>query len=207
MNENQNTQEVVEKNGVDVDAQPQQQQEKTFTYTQSELDKMFETRLARQEKRLNAEFEKRLNELSDAQKLAQMGEKEKAEFEFNKRLQDLEARERALQEKEDAYNKAQYKQEIQRQLDEAGLPDISDSLIHLEAEVVKSQIDAMKQAFDAKVNSSIESKLKQTTTPQESTKQAKQLLTREQIEAMSPQEYRANRDLVNESLKALRGQN
>ena len=206
MNENQNTQEVVEKNDVNMDAQPEQPKEKTFTYTQSELDKMFETRLARQEKRLNAEFEKRLNQLSDAQKLQNMNEQEKAEFEFNKRLQDLEAREQALQAKEDAYNKTLYKQEIQRQLNEAGLPDISESLIHLEAEVVKAQIDAMKQAFDAKVNSSIESKLKQTTTPQESMKQAKQLLTKEQIDSMSPQEYRANRDLINESLKALRGQ-
>lgn len=188
---------------VEVQSTQETQVQEEKMLTQSQVNDIVEKRLKRERER----FEKQLRELSDAQKLAQMGEKEKAEFEFNKRLQDLEARERALQEKEDAYNKAQYKQEIQRQLDEAGLPDISDSLIHLEAEVVKSQIDAMKQAFDAKVNSSIESKLKQTTTPQESTKQAKQLLTREQIEAMSPQEYRANRDLVNESLKALRGQN
>lgn len=179
----------------------QVQEEKMLT--QSQVNDIVEKRLKRERER----FDKQLKELSDAQKLQNMNEQEKQEFEYQRRIEELEAREKALLEKEDAYNKAQYKIEIQKMLNEAGLPDISDSLIHLEAEVVKGQIDAMKQAFDAKVNSSIESKLKQTTTPQEPTKQAKQLLTREQIENMSPQEYRANRDLINESLKAMRGQN
>ena len=184
-----------------------QQETKTLTFSQEEFDKLIGDRLAKQQRKLENQFNKQLKELSDAQKLQNMNEQEKQEFEYQRRIEELEAREKALLEKEDAYNKAQYKIEIQKMLNEAGLPDISDSLIHLEAEVVKSQIDAMKQAFDAKVNSSIESKLKQTTTPQEPTKQAKQLLTREQIENMSPQEYRANRDLINESLKAMRGQN
>lgn len=183
------------------------QETKTLTFSQEEFDKLIGDRLAKQQRKLENQFNKQLKELSDAQKLQNMNEQEKQEFEYQRRIEELEAREKALLEKEDAYNKAQYKIEIQKMLNEAGLPDISDSLIHLEAEVVKSQIDAMKQAFDAKVNSSIESKLKQTTTPQEPTKQAKQLLTREQIENMSPQEYRANRDLINESLKAMRGQN
>lgn len=184
-----------------------QQETKTLTFSQEEFDKLIGDRLAKQQRKLENQFNKQLKELSDAQKLQNMNEQEKQEFEYQRRIEELEAREKALMEKETAYNKAQYKIEIQKMLNEAGLPDISDSLIHLEAEVVKSQIDAMKQAFDAKVNSSIESKLKQTTTPQEPTKQAKQLLTREQIENMSPQEYRANRDLINESLKAMRGQN
>ena len=87
MNEQQNTtQQVVEnQNGVEVDAQqPQQQEEKTFTYTQSELDKMFETRLARQEKRLNAEFERKMQELDEASKLARMSEEERREHDYNK---------------------------------------------------------------------------------------------------------------------------
>ena len=203
--ENQQTQQVVEnQNGVQVDAQqPQQQEEKTFTYTQSELDKMFETRLARQEKRLNAEFEKRLNELSEAQKLQAMSEEERKEHEYAKRLEELVNREKALTEKENAYNKAQYKQEIQRQLNEAGLPDISDTLVGLEAEVVKAQIDTMKQTFDAKINESIQAKIQNSVSTPTVPQKEVQLLTLDQIKALTPTEMAQNKELVQKSLQAL----
>ena len=203
--ENQQTQQVVEnQNGVQVDAQqPQQQEEKTFTYTQSELDKMFETRLARQEKRLNAEFEKRLNELSEAQKLQAMSEEERKEHEYAKRLEELTNREKALQEKENAYNKQQYKAEIQRQLNEAGLPDISDTLVGLEAEVVKAQINTMKQSFEAQINASIQAKIQNSVSTPTVPQKEVQLLTLDQIKALSATEMAQNKELVQKSLQAL----
>ena len=182
----------------------QVQEEPKLSMTQKELDDLISKRLSRQEKKLNEQFEKRLNEMSEAQKLAQMSEEERKEHDYTKRLDELVAREKAIQERENAYNKQQYKQEIQRQLHEAGLPDISDTLVGLEAEVVKAQIDTMKQSFEAQINASIQAKIQNSvitpTVPQKET----QLLTIEQIQALSIEEYNANKDLVQKSLQAMK---
>ena len=206
MNEQQQGQQVQQQNEVKVDTQPQVQEEpKMVSMTQEQLDKMIADRLARQERKLNEAFDKKLNELSEAQKLAQMSDDERKEHDYAKRLSDLEAREKALQEKESAYNKSQYKAEIQRQLNEAGLPDVSDMLVSMDAEQVKAQIDVMKASFNAQINASVEAKIKSSantpTVPQE---EQQGLLSMEQIKAMSTNEYLANRELVEKSLKALR---
>lgn len=188
-----------------VETEPQvQEQPKMVQMTQEQLDKLISDRLARQERKLNEQFNKRLDEMSEAQKLAQMSEEERKEHDFAKRLEELTNREKALQEKENAYNKQQYKTEIQRQLHEAGLPDISDTLVGLEAEVVKAQIDTMKQSFEAHVNASIQAKIQNSaSTPTVPQKEA-QLLTIEQIQSLSIEEYNANRDLVQKSLQAMK---
>ena len=188
-----------------VETEPQvQEQPKMVQMTQEQLDKLISDRLARQERKLNEQFNKRLDEMSEAQKLAQMSEEERKEHDFAKRLEELTNREKALQEKENAYNKQQYKQEIQRQLNEAGLPDISDTLVGLEAEVVKAQIDTMKQSFEAQINASIQAKIQNSaSTPTVPQKEA-QLLTIEQIQSLSIEEYNANRDLVQKSLQAMK---
>ena len=160
MNEQQQGQQVQQQNEVKVDTQPQVQEEpKMVSMTQEQLDKMIADRLARQERKLNEAFDKKLNELSEAQKLAQMSDDERKEHDYAKRLSDLEAREKALADKENAYNKSQYKAEIQRQLTEAGLPDVSDMLVSLDAEQAKAQIDVMKASFNAQLNASVEAKI------------------------------------------------
>lgn len=195
---------VQQQNEVNVDTQPQVQDEpKMVQMTQEQLDKLISDRLARQERKLNEAFDKRLNELSEAQKLAQMSEEERKEHDYAKRLEELVNREKALTEKENAYNKQQYKVEIQRQLSEAGLPDISDTLVGLEAEVVKAQINTMKQAFDNQVNASIQAKVKASANTPTVPQVEQQLLTLEQIQALSVDEYNANRELVQQSLKAI----
>ena len=177
----------------------QEQQERTFT--QKEVDAIVKKRLDKAE----AKFNERLNQLEEAQKLAQMSEQEKQQFEFDKRVQDLEAREKALKEKENAYNKQQYHNEIENQLKTKGLPtDLADLLTGFDAETVASKIDSLAQSIGSSVSNQIQEKLKQSSIPQESTQQPKALLTREQIERMTPQEYKANRDLINESLKHLK---
>ena len=205
MNEQTQGQQVQQQNEVVADTQPQVQEEpKMVSMTQEQLDKMIADRLARQERKLNEAFDKKLNELSEAQKLAQMSDDERKEHDYAKRLSDLEAREKALQEKESAYNKSQYKAEIQRQLNEAGLPDVSDMLVSMDAQQVKAQIDVMKASFHAQVNASVEAKIKSSantpTVPQEQNR----LLTLDEIKAMTTNEYMANRELVEKSLKALR---
>ena len=141
-------QSVQEKNEVNVETQPQVQEEpKMVQMTQEQLDKLISDRLARQERKLNEAFNKRLDEMSEAQKLAQMNEQQKAEYQAQKEREAFEEERKSFYAERDAFNKAQYKLEIQRQLHEAGLPDISDTLVGLEAEVVKAQIDTMKQPW------------------------------------------------------------
>ena len=188
----------------ETEPQVQDNQPKMVSMTQQELDDLIAKRLSRQERKLQEAFDKKLNELSEAQKLAQMSDDERKEHDYAKRLSDLEAREKALQEKESAYNKSQYKAEIQRQLNEAGLPDVSDMLVSMDAEQVKAQIDVMKASFSAQVNASVEAKIKSSantpTVPQE---EQNRLLTLDEIKAMTTNEYMANRELVEKSLKAL----
>ena len=198
-------QSVQEKNEVNVETQPQVQEEpKMVQMTQEQLDKLISDRLARQERKLNEAFNKRLDEMSEAQKLAQMNEQQKAEYQAQKEREAFEEERKSFYAERDAFNKAQYKLEIQRQLHEAGLPDISDTLVGLEAEVVKAQIDTMKQSFEAQINASIQAKIQNSaSTPTVPQKEA-QLLTIEQIQALSVEEYNANKDLVQKSLQAMK---
>ena len=198
---------VQEKNEVNVETQPPVHEEpKMVQMTQEQLDELISKRLSRQEKKLNEQFEKRLSEMSEAQKLAQMDEKQKAEYQAQKEREAFEEERKSFYAERDAFNKAQYKLEIQRQLHEAGLPDISDTLVGLEAEVVKAQIDTMKQSFEAQINASIENRVKASAgTPTAPTKEAQGLLTLEQIKAMSTKEVQANKALVDKSLEAIWG--
>ena len=198
MEENQNV--ATEQNEQVVEQQPQEETKPEKTFTQAELDAIVKKRLDKAEQKFN----ERLNQLEEAQKLAQMSEQEKQQFEFDKRIKELEQREQALLEKENAYSKQQYQNEIENQLKAKGLPtDLADLLINLDAETVAKKIDSMANAIGASVNSEIENKLKSSSIPQEPTKQPKRLLSREEIANMSLEEYRKNRDLINESLANL----
>ena len=188
----------------ETEPQVQDNQPKMVQMTQEALDELISKRLSRQEKKLNEQFEKRLSEMSEAQKLAQMNEQQKAEYQAQKEREAFEEERKTFYAERDAFNKQMYKLEIQKQLQEAGLPDISDTLVNMEAEAVKAQIDTMKQAFDKQVNVQIESRIKSSantpTVPQEQNR----LLTLDEIKALSTNEYLANRELVEKSLKALR---
>ena len=195
---------VQEKNEVNVETQPPVHEEpKMVQMTQEQLDELISKRLSRQEKKLNEQFEKRLSEMSEAQKLAQMDEKQKAEYQAQKEREAFEEERKSFYAERDAFNKAQYKLEIQRQLHEAGLPDISDTLVGLEAEVVKAQIDTMKQSFEAQINASIENRVKSSANVPTVPQKEAQLLTLEQIKALSATEMAQNKELVQKSLQAL----
>ena len=195
---------VQEKNEVNVETQPPVHEEpKMVQMTQEQLDELISKRLSRQEKKLNEQFEKRLSEMSEAQKLAQMDEKQKAEYQAQKEREAFEEERKSFYAERDAFNKAQYKLEIQRQLHEAGLPDISDTLVGLEAEVVKAQIDTMKASFEAQINASIENRVKSSANVPTVPQKEAQLLTLEQIKALSATEMAQNKELVQKSLQAL----
>ncbi len=177
----------------ETEPQVQDNQPKMVSMTQQELDDLIAKRLSRQERKLQEAFDKRLNELTEAQKLNAMDEKQKAEYQAQKEREAFEEERKTFYAERDAFNKAQYKLEIQRQLNEAGLPDISDTLVGMEAEAVKTQIDTMKQAFDKQVNVQIESRIKSSasvpTTPQVETKP----LTLDDINAMTPAQFKQNK--------------
>ena len=180
--------------------QPQEEEikpEKTFT--QAELDAIVKKRLDKAEQKFN----ERLNQLEQAQKLAQMSEAEKQQFEAQKAREEFEKERQAFYEERDAFNKTQYKMTIEKQLSEKGLPtSMADLLTSMDAEQVNAKINELSEQFGASVNRQIESKLKSTTVPQEPTQQ-KQLFTLSEIQSMSIEEYRANKDLINESLKEI----
>ena len=201
MNEQIQGEQVQQQNEVKVDTQPQVQEEpKMVQMTQEALDELISKRLSRQEKKLNEQFEKRLSEMSEAQKLAQMNEQQKAEYQAQKEREAFEEERKTFYAERDAFNKQMYKLEIQKQLSEAGLPDISDTLVGMEAEAVKAQIDTMKQAFDKQVNASVEAKIKSSantpTVPQEETKP----LTLDDINAMSPTQFKQNKTEIEKVL-------
>lgn len=195
MNEQTQGEQVQQQNEVKVDTQPQVQEEpKMVSMTQEQFDKLIADRLARQERKLNEAFDKKLNELSEAQKLAQMSDDERKEHDYAKRLSDLEAREKALQEKETAYSRQQYQNEIENQLKAKGLPtDMAELLVDFDAETVASKIASMEKSFNTQVNTSIENRIKSSantpTVPQEETKP----LTLEDINAMTPTQFKQNK--------------
>ena len=177
----------------ETEPQVQDNQPKMVQMTQEALDELISKRLSRQEKKLNEQFEKRLSEMSEAQKLAQMNEQQKAEYQAQKEREAFEEERKTFYAERDAFNKQMYKLEIQKQLSEAGLPDISDTLVVMEAEQVKAQIDTMKQAFDKQVNVQIESRIKSSaSTPVTPQKEAKPL-TLEDINAMTATQFKQNK--------------
>lgn len=181
----------------EVETQQPVEQPKMVTMTQDQLDELISKRLSRQEKK----FEEKISALQEAQKLASMDEQEKANYEYNKRIAELEAREKAIQEREEAYNKSKYQAEIQRQLAESNLPDVSDLLVGLDAETVKAKIDEMKTSFNNQINQQVQSKIQaSSTTPTMPNEQVKPL-TMEDIAKMSHQEIMQRKAEVDKAVK------
>lgn len=186
-----------EQTEVTVETQPQD----VKTFTQDDVDRIVTKRLEKESKKWEAKF----NALEESQKLSQMSEEQKQEYDYSKKLEDLTKREQELEAKVQTYNQQQYKSTIQAQLQEAGLPvSMADVLVNLDAESVANQINTMKELVDNQVNQRVEERVKSTaSTPIIPTENAK-LLSLDEIKALSPKEYLAQRELVEQSLKALK---
>ena len=170
------------------------------TFSQDDVNNIVSKRVDK----LNKQWQEKFNALEESIKLSQMSETEKVEHEYNKRIQALEEREKALQEKENAYNKQQYHNEITSQLKAKGLPvDMADLLVGFDAETVASKIASMEQSFATQVNNSIEAKVKSSASVPTVPQKEAQLLTLEQIKALSATEMAQNKELVQKSLQAL----
>lgn len=170
------------------------------TYSKEQVSEIVEKRLKREREKLEKQFTERINALEENIKLQSLSEQEKQAYQAQKERDAFEEERKSFYAERDAFNKAQYKATIQKQLNEAGLPDISDSLTHLQAEEVKAQIDTMKASFDAQVNASIENRIKQSASvPTTPVKESKPL-TLADINNMTPQEIKAHKSEVEKVL-------
>lgn len=183
-----------EQTEVAVETQPQD----VKTFTQDDVDRIVTKRLEKESKKWQEKFDA----LAESQKLSQMSEEERANHEYNKRLSELETREQALQAKEQAYNQQQYKATIQAQLSEAGLPDVSDMLVGLEAEAVANQINVMKESFQTQLNAQLQSRINSSADVPIKPLEAAKSLTIEEIAQMSPQEIIKRKAEVDQVIKA-----
>lgn len=183
-----------EQTEVAVETQPQD----VKTFTQDDVDRIVTKRLEKESKKWQEKFDA----LAESQKLSQMSEEERANHEYNKRLSELETREQALQVKEQAYNQQQYKATIQAQLSEAGLPDVSDMLVGLEAEAVANQINVLKESFQTQLNAQLQSRINSSADVPIKPLEAAKSLTIEEVAQMSPQEIIKRKAEVDQVIKA-----
>ena len=175
------------------------------TYSKEEVTDIVEKRLRREREKMEKQFSERINALEENIKLQAMSEQEKANYQAQKERDAFEQERQAFYQERDAFNKDRYRSTIEQQLQAKGLPtDMAELLVSLPAEEVSAKIASMEKSFNTQVNNSIQDKIKSSantpTVPQEQSR----LLTLDEIKALSTNEYLANRELVEKSLKALR---
>lgn len=171
------------------------------TYSKEEVTDIVEKRLKREREKMEKQFSERINALEENIKMQAMSEDEKQQFEYDKRIKELETRENDLKAREEAYNKAQYKATIEKQLSERNLPlTLSDMMLNMNAEDALNKMNQLQADMNTQVNASIESRIKSSasvpTTPQEEAKP----LTLEDIGKMSTQDVIKNKAEVNKIL-------
>lgn len=171
------------------------------TYSKEEVTDIVEKRLRREREKMEKQFSERINTLEENIKMQSMSEDEKQQFEYDKRIKELEARENDLKAREEAYNKAQYKATIEKQLSERNLPlTLSDMMLNMNAEDALNKMNQLQADMNTQVNASIESRIKSSantpTVPQEEAKP----LTLDDIGKMSTQDVIKNKAEVNKIL-------
>ena len=168
---------------------------------QSKVNEVVEGRLKREREKLNKEWQEKFDALQESIKLQTMSEDEKQQFEYDKRIKDLEARENDLKAREEAYNKAQYKATIEKQLSERNLPlTLSDMMLNMNAEDALNKMNQLQADMDTQVNAQIENRIKASaSTPVVAEHEAKPL-TLDDVANMTPSEIKAHKSEVEKVL-------
>ena len=150
--------------------QEETKQEEVKTFTQDEIDEMVKSNVDRAvAKALHKADEQR----KEAEKLAAMNAKEKAEYEINKKQQDLEERERNIQLRE-------LTAEAKDMLIEKGLSsDLASILDYKDAESVNESINIIEAAINKEAEKQVIERLKGRTPK---TKNINSAITKEEIE-------------------------
>lgn len=175
------------------------------TYSKEEVTDIVEKRLKREREKMEKQFSERINALEENIKLQAMSEQEKANYQAQKEKDAFEQERQAFYQERDAFNKDRYRSTIEQQLQAKGLPtDLADLLTDYDAETVASKIASMEKSFNTQVNNSIQDRVKASANTPTVPQEQQRLLTLDEIKALSTNEYLANRELVEKSLKALK---
>lgn len=122
------------------------------TFSQADVDKIVAERLARQQKKYEAEKE-------EAAKLAKMNAEQKAQYAAQKREEELTAREKAIQEKELKYTALGI-------LEENKLPSqLVDCLNLSSADACNASIEAIKKAWSEALTAAVNDRLRNNKPP------------------------------------------
>lgn len=147
----------------------EQEQPKTFdellkdkTY-QSEFDKRVAKALETAKGKWESDHQAKLEEAkTEAEKMAAMNEKQKADYERDKQLKALEQRERDITTRE-------LKATAYETLAEKGLPkELAEILNYTDADQCKASIDAVEKAFQSSVEKAVNEKLRGNNQPPKS---------------------------------------
>ena len=149
--------------------EPGQEQPKTFDELlkdkayQSEFDKRVAKALETAKGKWESDHQAKLEEAkTEAEKMAAMNEKQKADYERDKQLKALEQRERDITTRE-------LKATAYETLAEKGLPkELADILNYTDADQCKASIDAVEKAFQSSVEKAVNEKLRGNNQPPKS---------------------------------------
>lgn len=128
----------------------------TKTLTQEEVNKLVQTRLAREQQKWQQEYETKLAaERTEAEKMAQMSAEQRAQAEQTKREAKLAAREQEI-------TKRELRAQALETLAEKGLPkELADALAYTDADACNASIDAVAKAFNSAVAKAVDGRLRQ----------------------------------------------
>ena len=164
---------------------------------QSEFDKRVANALETQKAKLTADINSQIeNARTEAEKLAKMNAEQKTQYEREKKDQELSKREAELTARE-------LKATAKETLVSKGLPaSLADVLNYENAEACNKSIEAVEAAFREAVAAGVDEKLRGGKPPKKAP-DGTQLYTKEQIEAMTPEEINKNWDAVQASMKKM----
>lgn len=134
------------------------------------------------------------DKLSEAEKLARMSKEEKEDYLSQKHEKELAEREAAITRRELAA-------EAKNTLAEKKLPvELAEILNYADVDTCKASIEAVEKAFQKAVEADVEEKLKGGKPPKKAPESGA-VFTKDQVNAMSPEEINKNWDSISESMK------
>ena len=173
------------------DGKPDDPNPEVKTFTQEEVDKIVQGRLAKERKSWERHLEEQKTE---AEKLANMSEKEKKAYQEKKRIEDLDAREAEI-------TKRELTAQAKIQLADKGIPtELAEILNFKDAESCKKSIEIVEKAFQQAVAKAVDEKIKGGKPMKRAPSSAE--ITLDSLKTMSPDEINKNWDDVQKLLSS-----
>lgn len=127
------------------------------TFTQEELDEIVSKRLAKE----RAKFDEQLkSKVSEAERLAKLGEEERKQEELKIQQEQFNAQLKEFEQMKKEFERTQLLNETQKQLSERNLPiDFADMLMGVDAETTKANIEMFETRWAESSQKAINDKL------------------------------------------------